>query len=314
MLARIYNFTIFQTTLILRYSVMQWLFFTILPLLSAFKVTAQGYFSKGKVNSVLDTIKLNGFIFLYSAISLTALTVRQLPSVQTVLFALFVSILTIAFQCFYVLAFKSGAVSLSTTIVNFGVALPIIYSIVFLGEKVTTFKIIGFILIALALILLPSGDKNPNSKGIKTTKRWFLFVIVAMLCTGAINICQNVFASSNVANEKEVFTALIYAFASIICFILLPIFKSKIKAPLYKGDIKTNVGLILIGLVLGVYNLLVVSALTFIPATIYFPTTSGLQILTAVIVSSITFKEFPSIKQIIGIAVTVAAVVIINLQ
>ena len=293
---------------------MQWLFFTILPLLSAFKVTAQGYFSKGKINSAADTVKLNGFIFLYSAISLTALTVRQLPSVYTILFALFVSILTISFQCFYVFAFKTGAVSLSTTIVNFGVTLPIIYSIIFLGEKVTTFKIIGFILITIALILLPSGDKKPNAKGIKTTKRWFLFVIAATLCTGATNVCQNVFASSNFSNEKEVFTALIYAFASIFCFILLPIFKSKIKTPLYKSDIKTNVGLILIGLVLGVYNLLVVSALTFIPATVYFPTTSGLQILTAVIVTSITFKEIPSVKQLIGIAVTVAAVVIINIQ
>ena len=94
----------------------------------------------------------------------------------------------------------------------------------------------------------------------------------------------------------------------------MPIFKSKIKTPLYKSDVKTNVGLILIGLVLGVYNLLVVSALTFIPATVYFPTTSGLQILTAVIVTSITFKEIPSVKQLIGIAVTVAAVVIINIQ
>ena len=293
---------------------MQWLFFTILPLLSVFKITAQGYFSKGKINTIADTIKLNGFIFAYSAIALIILTVRQFPSSYTIIFALLVSILTISFQGFYVLAFKTGAVSLSTTIVNFGVTLPIIYSIIFLGEKVTTFMIIGFALIALSLILLPSGDKKPDAKGIKTTKRWFLFVIAATICTGTINVCQNVFAESNFANEKEVFTALIYVFASILSFILLPLLKIKDKKPLYKSDLKTNVGLILIGLVLGVYNLLLVSALTFIPATVYFPTTSGLQILIAVIVSSITFNERPSLKQIFGIVVTIAAVVIINLQ
>lgn len=292
---------------------MQWLFFTILPLLSSFKVTAQGYFSKGKIKTVADSVKFNGFMFLYSAISLIILTVRQIPCVQTILFALLVSFLTISFQCFYVFAFRTGAVSLSTTIVNFGVALPILFSIIFLGESIDTFKIIGFVLIALALLLLPSSDKNQNSKGIKTSKKWFVFIITATLCSGATSICQNVFASSAIAHQKEVFTAMIYVFASIFCFILLPIFKSKSQEPLYKSDLKINIGLILIGIALGLYNLLAVSALTFIPATQYFPTTSGLQILTAVIIASITFKERPSLKQILGIAVTIAAVVIINL-
>ena len=75
-----------------------------------------------------------------------------------------------------------------------------------------------------------------------------------------------------------------------------------------------SIGLALIGIALGAYNLLVVFALAFIPATEYFPTTSGLQILSIAIVSAIIFKERPSLKQLLGIAVTIAAVVIINLQ
>ena len=294
---------------------MKWFFFILLPLLSAFKVTAQGYFSKGRIKTTADSIKFNGFMFMYSAIALILFTVRQLPSTQTIIYALIVSVVTICFQCFYVFAFKSGAVSLSTTIVNFGMVIPILFSILFQNEKINAFKIIGFILFVVAILLLPSKDKaEKGQKGIKTTKKWFVFIIIATLCSGATGVFQNIFAKSSVADEAEVFTALIYVFASILCFAILPLFKSKSQEPLYKSDFKINLGLILIGLALGLGNLCAVLAQIIIPATEYFPTTSGLQILTAVIVTSITFKETPSVKQFIGILLTILAIVVINLR
>ena len=294
---------------------MKWLFFTLLPLLCAFKVTTQGYFSKDKIKTIADSIKFNGFMFLYSAIALILFTVRQLPSKETIVFALILSVATISFQCFYVLAFKTGAVSLSTTEVNFGILIPILFSIIFQGEKVSLLKILGFALITGAILLMPSSDKTKtNNSGVKTTKKWFFFITIATICSGLISLLQNVFAKSNVADEAEVFTALSYVFSSVLCFTILPIFRIISKQPLYKSDLKINLGLILIGLALGIYNLCAVLAQVIIPATEYFPTTSGLQILVSVIVSAITFKEVPSIKQRIGILLAILAAIVINLR
>ena len=103
---------------------MKWFYFSILPLLSTFKVTMQGYFSKGKVKSVADSIKFNGFMFLFAALSLIVFTVRALPSIETLLFSLCVGLLTLGFQCFYVFSLRTGAVSLSATIVNFSSFIP----------------------------------------------------------------------------------------------------------------------------------------------------------------------------------------------
>ncbi len=294
---------------------MKWLFFTLLPLLATFKVTAQGYFSKDRIKTAADSIKFNGFMFLYSAIALIILTVRELPSTQTIIYALILSVLTVCFQCSYALSFKTGAVSLSATIVNFSIVIPILFTIIFQGEKIGFFKITGFILVVVAILLMPSNDTDESSKkGIRTSKKWFFFIIIATISTGLCSLVQNVFAKSQVSGEAEVFTALNYAFSSVLCFAILPILKSKTKEPLYKSDFKINVGLILIGLTLGIYNLCAVLAQAIIPATVYFPTICGLQILTAVIASSIMFKERPSLKQLFGIIATILAVVFINLR
>lgn len=294
---------------------MKWFFFTLLPILATFKVTVQGYFSKDRIKTMADSIKFNGFMFLFSAIALIILTVRELPSTQTIIYALTLSVLTVCAQCFYMLAFKTGAVSLSTTIFNFNIVIPILFTIIFRGEKISVFKIIGFVLVAVALLLMPSNDKDESSKkGIRTSKKWFFIIIIATVSVGLSSLVQNIFAKSQVSDEAEVFTALNYVFSSVFCFALLPILKIKVKEPLYKSDLKINVGLILIGLVLGVYNLCNVLAQAIIPATVYFPTICGLQIFTAVITSSIMFKERPSLKQLLGIIATILAVVVINLR
>lgn len=301
---------------------MKWLFFFLLPALSATKVTVQGYFSKGKVKTTADLIKFNGFLFMFSAIALTIIacfSIKNIPSGQTIIFALVLSLLAISFQCFYVLSFKTGAVSLSTTVANFGIVLPIVFSTLFYNDKLTLFKIIGFVLIACTFILIPSSDKKTNSlkvnkRQLKTSKKWFIFIILATLSTGSASIFQNISAKTPVRNEVEVLTALTYIFATIFSFILLPIVKSKTSQPLYKSDIKVNIGLFIMGITLGLYNMFAIIAQSFIPATEFFPTTSGLNILFAVITTAITFKEIPSFKQFLAIILTIVAVVIINLS
>ena len=290
---------------------MKWFYFSILPLLCATKVTLQGFFSRGKVKTLTDSIKFNGFMFLFSALFLIIFTVRQLPSTQTIFCALVVALFSVSFQFFYVLAFKTGAVSLSSTIANFGVVIPIVFSAIAYQEVITTNKIIGFILIALAIILLPSSKNDKTKSGIKTPKIWLLYILIATILNGAVSTIQQSFSRSAISNEKELFTALIFVFASIYSFLLLLFVKGK--EPLYKNDGKSLIGLGIIGLALGFYNLLAVSALAIIPSAEYFPTVTGLSILVTVMMSAITFKELPSKKQILGIAVATVAIVIINL-
>ena len=291
---------------------MKWAFFISLPLLSTFKVITQGFFSRGKIKTLADSIKFNGLMFLFAAVSLIIFNVRQLPSVETILYALALALLSLGFQTFYVLSFKTGAVSLSSTISAFSAVIPIIFSIIVYQETIGLFKYLGFALMAVAIVLMPSSKKDGDpKKGIKTSKKWFLFITITAICSGVATIVQQVFSKSAVANEKDLFTAITFIFAFIFSLILLPIIKGK--QPLFKIDKKVGIGVIFCGLALGFYNLLVVIALSLIPASEFLPTNTGLIILTTVSLSSLVFKEVPSIKQILGIILAIVAVVFINL-
>lgn len=287
---------------------MKWLYLALMPLCSAFKVTAQGYFSKDKLKTTADILKFNAFMSLFAAISLIIFTVRALPSFETVLYALAFGGLSVTFQLVYVNAFKTGPISLTSTICNFSIIISITFSIIAYNEPITPFKIIGFFLIILSFLLIPSTEKN----GAKTSFKWFFLSILAAVLSGTTNVIQIHFSHSAFSGEKECLNALSYIFSTIICFSIIPFIKGK--QPLYKTDKKLGLALPFIGLALGLYNLFYVCAMEIVPASEFVPSLSALTILVSISMSCITLKEKLSIKQLFGVLTTIGAVIIVNLQ
>ena len=286
---------------------MKWIFLTIMPLLSAFKVTSQGYFSKGKLNSTADMLKFTGYMSLFSALSLIIFTVRALPSFETVIYAFILAISSVSYQSLYSKAFTLGPISLSSTIVSFSIVISIIFSIIAYNEPVTIFKIIGFILMIFALLLTPA-KKSSNTK---TSFKWLLFCFLTVLATGIFNIVQIIFSHSDFSSEKSSLIAMSYIFASVFCFIIIPFVKGN--QPLYKTDKKLAIFLPLMGLSLGLYYLFNLSALELFPASEFLPSLSALCLLCTILISCILLKERLTIKQIFGVISTILSVVFLNL-
>lgn len=286
---------------------MKWFYLTIMPLLSAFKVTSQGYFSKGKLNSTADMLKFTGYMSLFSALSLIIFTVRALPSFETVIYAFILAISSVSYQSLYSKAFTLGPISLSSTIVSFSIVISIIFSIIAYDEPVTIFKIIGFILMIFALLLTPA-KKSSNTK---TSFKWLLFCFLTVLATGIFNIVQIIFSHSDFSSEKSSLIAMSYIFASVFCFIIIPFVKGN--QPLYKTDKKLAIFLPLMGLSLGLYYLFNLSALELFPASEFLPSLSALCLLCTILISCILLKERLTIKQIFGVISTILSVVFLNL-
>ena len=94
-------------------------------------------------------------------------------------------------------------------------------------------------LIALDMDGTVYNNKKEKSKlGIRTPKIWFILIIIAALFAGAINVFQQFFSKSAVANQSAEFTALTYVFSAILSFAIYPIIKGK--QPIYKNNKKIN--------------------------------------------------------------------------
>lgn len=189
------------------------------------------------------------------------------------------------------------------------VVVPITIAILYYGDNLTIFKVIGIIL-AIAAVYLVSHKESAS----KTAQKfWWLFPLIIFICSGIIDSSIN-YAQRNLLNETDfdAFLSTIFATAFIFGVIVL-LYQLVIK----KETFETRA--IPAGIIMGVINFgtmyFIIMALNskILEASSLFPI-NNLSILTiSTIVSVLVYKEKLSQKNWIGIGLSLAAIVILGL-
>jgi len=189
------------------------------------------------------------------------------------------------------------------------VVVPITIAILYYGDNLTVFKVIGIIL-AIAAVYLVS-HKEGGSKS--SQKFWWLFPLIIFICSGIIDSSIN-YAQRNLLNDTDfdAFLSTIFSTAFVFGAIVL-LYQLLIK----KETFETRA--IPAGIILGVINFgtmyCIIMALNsnIIEASSLFPI-NNLSILTlSTIISVLVYKEKLSQKNWIGIGLSLAAIVILGL-
>jgi drug/metabolite transporter (DMT)-like permease len=189
------------------------------------------------------------------------------------------------------------------------VVVPITIAILYYGDNLTIFKVIGIIL-AIAAVYLVS-HKEGGSKS--SQKFWWLFPLIIFICSGIIDSSIN-YAQRNLLNDTDfdAFLSTIFSTAFVFGAIVL-LYQLLIK----KETFETRA--IPAGIILGVINFgtmyCIIMALNsnIIEASSLFPI-NNLSILTlSTIISVLVYKEKLSRKNWIGIGLSLAAIVILGL-
>lgn len=189
------------------------------------------------------------------------------------------------------------------------VVVPITIAILYYGDNLTIFKVIGIIL-AIAAVYLVS-HKESVSKA--SQKFWWLFPLIIFICSGIIDSSIN-YAQRNLLNETDfdAFLSTIFSTAFIFGAIVL-LYQLVVK----KETFETRA--IPAGIILGVINFgtmyCIIMALNskILEASSLFPI-NNLSILTlSTIISVFVYKEKLSRKNWIGIALSLVAIIILGL-
>lgn len=208
---------------------------------------------------------------------------------------------------FFLFAFLSyqksigeNGIALSAMSSRLGVLIPMSVSIVVWNEIPSSVQIIG-ISLAIGSIILVNLNFG-HSSGIKSKTTLALLFIYA----GGGIFCNKLFQKYALLAYKEVF--LFFVFTTALLISLYQLRKNREKME------RRDVG---VGLVVGFFNLMtnlvMIMALSQLKASVVFPITSAGAIITMSVGGWLLFQERFKSRELVAIAMTIVALVLINL-
>ena len=153
--------------------ILPYLLLIIVPLVCDSKTFFQSALNKRTNLDDKGTLIFVAIISFISATVISACFWRTLPDYRTIIYGVIFGILSAIYQFSYMKSLMNGPMSITAIICNMCIILPVSYSLIFLNESVTPYKIIGIALIFLTLIFLNLRKKDEK----KPNKLWILFVI-----------------------------------------------------------------------------------------------------------------------------------------
>lgn len=196
---------------------------------------------------------------------------------------------------------KRGA-AITSSMIQLSVLIPIAVSVFFYGETIGSLQLLG---ITLAVISLPLLAAKPMQK-LELDRELIPMIIVTIIVVGFSQLSSKILVQSGLESQNNFFFLSIFTSAAILVSPL---------ALRSRGQIVGRDGLF--GFGVGVFNVaanrFLLLALTTLPGAIVFPVSSAGSLLMVTISAIILFKEKVSRVNLVGITLTLAVVVLINL-
>lgn len=215
---------------------------------------------------------------------------------------------------FMFLALKYGSFGISKMLMTFVAVFPIVYGLAFLKEEASAFTYVG-ICLAFAAVFLTNYTGKQKSEAMVDSKKWAFYMVLNILCNGGIAIITRMQQIKFVAQCDNEFLILSLGLSFLILF-GLGIYQDVIREKrtlkeIVKDDLLYSVG---VGATNGLNNLTLVNAYRFVALSVATPLKSGIGIVLSFLASVLIFKEKFGKIQFIGMVVSVAALILLQLK
>ncbi len=209
---------------------------------------------------------------------------------------------------FSVLAISCGSLALTALISSYSLIIPTLYGLIFKGDEISAFLIIGLLFLMISLFLINFVNEKDNS--IKVSLKWIIFVAISFFGNGLCSTVQNVQIADFGGEYKNEFMTVALLFV-VIALLIVSFFTERDSIlPAVKNG---SIPIIICGLANGACNLLVMILSARLPASVMYPLASGGGIILTYCISRFWYKEKLSLMQNIGFVLGVASVVFFNL-
>ncbi|MCZ6676199.1 MAG: EamA family transporter [Candidatus Poribacteria bacterium] len=255
--------------------------------------------------------------YITAALTASISTLAQLPiapnhfSQPTLIVGVLAGVGYVVSYFFLITVVKRDGISVPMAVVRLSILIPILFSIFYWQEKPNVYQIIGIGLVCLSLPLLTRNRSLvEKKKQLSLQKGGFdrtqLILLILFFLTGWCSLSSKVFVQVSPQDSRELFLMFLFVTAAIIGLVPLVIFRTV-----------PTIGEIFPGIVLGLCNIyqnhFLLVALNRLPGMVVFPIANSSALVLTALFAWIVWHERLRRVVIVGILISVVALVFINL-
>jgi len=248
------------------------------------------------------------FVLVYTG-TLTSLKVSGMDLVISALSG----IATSAFVVSWILAVRKGAYMMVDVFLTLGVIVPVALCAVFFGEAVKWNQILGIAMLVGATYIMCSYSNTIKEK---ISPKTYLLLLFSGIANGLTQFAQKWFLYQEGHAHVSVFNLYTYVFSSVVLLVCFMIASRKDKSGITEltSNVKRlSVYVVIMSLCLFLHSLFSTMAGGRLDASQVYPLMQGGGLTLSMIMSAVLFKEKITVRCIVGILITFAALLIINL-
>ncbi len=206
-------------------------------------------------------------------------------------------------------ALTSGPMALTSVVVSFSLVVPCFYGIVFLDERLSPLGAAGLVLLAASLILL-----RRKSSG-QLSARWWIFVLLTLLSNGLCSVVQKLHQTAYPKLYQKEF--MLWATLVVLLFLVFSTLRDRFASRGEEVPTAPSAVPLLLGAGAGVLNgganfvsLLLAASEN---AVILYPVLGASTAVASFLIGRFFFRERITRTQLLGLALGIAAVVLLKL-
>lgn len=214
-----------------------------------------------------------------------------------------------AFVVFWLISVKRGAYMMLDVFCMLGILIPLIGCALCFGEEIRINHIIGIVILLAAVCIMCSYNNSIKSK---MTVSSFILLLVCGAANGFSDFSQKLFVKLSDNTSIAVFNLYTYLVSAVILIIFFLVFSGRAenKAP---SAIKPIFGYILImSVCLFLYSYFKTLAAQHLSSAQLYPLAQSSSLILSTVMSAVLFHERLNIKCIVGISMSFAALIVIN--
>ena len=269
----------------------------------------------GRVSSLKGTFYINAMRMLMCVlISFFVVAFQGINGFKidtyTFMITLFSGVSTAWFVVMWLICVRKGAFVMLDIFVLLGVGVTVGLCKVFFNEEITIYQCIAFVLLILASFIMCSYSSN--IKGEFTLKSLLLLLACGLL-SGLADFAQKWFVYAIPNGSIAVFNFYTFAFSTLVLFIFFAV-SDKLENEENDGkSLSIFLNICIMAACLFVYSFFRTIAAKYITSAILYPISSGVAIVLSAIMASVFFGEKITKKCIIGVIITLIALIVMNL-